>query len=165
MDIRQACPEDAEELLHLIQQVEAESSFMLFEEGERNTSVEQQRERIWAMKKEGSSTLIVAEEEGRLVGYLAAINGSAKRQQHSLHLVVGILKGYRGKGLGTKLFTYLEKWAIEHRIHRLELTVVVENEAGLGLYKKMGFKVEGTKKHSLLIDEHLVDEYYMAKLL
>ena len=52
-----------------------------------------------------------------------------------------------------------------HQIHRLELSVVTHNEAGLRLYKKMGFKIEGTKRHSLLIDGEFVDEYYMSKLL
>jgi RimJ/RimL family protein N-acetyltransferase len=52
-----------------------------------------------------------------------------------------------------------------HYIHRLELTVVTENQAGLQLYKKMGFEIEGTKRQSLYIDGKFVDEYYMSKLV
>ena len=63
------------------------------------------------------------------------------------------------------LFKELEQWASNHNIHRLELTVVARNEAGLALYKKIGFEIEGTKKHSLFIEDEFVDEFYMAKLL
>jgi len=45
------------------------------------------------------------------------------------------------------------------------LTVVTQNKAGLSLYKKMGFEIEGTKRDSLFIDGKYVDEYYMSKLL
>lgn len=68
-------------------------------------------------------------------------------------------------GLGTSLFQQLEKWAINQNIVRLELTVVTQNEAGIGLYKKSGFEIEGTKRKSLLIDGKCFDEYYMSKLI
>jgi RimJ/RimL family protein N-acetyltransferase len=42
---------------------------------------------------------------------------------------------------------------------------MTHNEAGLALYKKMGFKIEGTKKDSLFVDGVYIDEYYMSKLL
>ncbi|WP_348983795.1 GNAT family N-acetyltransferase [Gottfriedia acidiceleris] len=51
---------------------------------------------------------------------------------------MGILEDYTGKGIGTKLFQNIEEWAIKHRISRLELTVVKQNEARVCLYKKMG---------------------------
>ncbi|WP_353611594.1 GNAT family N-acetyltransferase [Bacillus sp. FJAT-25509] len=59
----------------------------------------------------------------------------------------------------------MEEWAIKHSISRLELTVVKQNEAGVGLYKKMGYEIEGTKRNSLIINSNSFDEYYMAKLL
>jgi len=59
----------------------------------------------------------------------------------------------------------LEEWAQQHHIHRLELTVMAHNNAGVALYKKQGFEIEGTKRHSLLINGQYVDEFYMSKLL
>ncbi len=72
---------------------------------------------------------------------------------------------FTGKKIGTQLFTEAEKWARDHGIHRLELTVIQKNEAGFGLYQKMGFEVEGTKRDSLFMDGEFVNEYYMSKLL
>ncbi len=166
MLIREIKPVDAESFVSLVKQVEAETDFMLMEAGERSISPEQQRKRLEQMEKESNSTILVAEQEdGKLVGYLVVIGGNALRTKHSSYLVIGILTPYRGLGIGTKLFKHLEEWATEHNIHRLELSVVTRNEPGLRLYKKMGFDIEGTKRHSLYIDGEFVDEFYMSKLL
>ena len=59
----------------------------------------------------------------------------------------------------------LLSWGNEIGIHRLELTVMTENRAGVSLYKKMGFEIEGTKKDSLLVDGEYKDEFYMSRIL
>ncbi|AZU60665.1 GNAT family N-acetyltransferase [Neobacillus mesonae] len=165
MKIRKVDISDAENLVNLILQVEKESEYMLMEPGERQLTVEQQAQRIKSFQKSHNSTIFVAEKESQLVGYLFAVGGSAKRTAHSVYLVIGILKDFRGLGIGTSLFQQLERWAVAHSIHRLELTVVTRNEAGIALYKKMGFEIEGKKQNSLLINSEFVDEYYMAKLI
>ncbi|MDF9761093.1 RimJ/RimL family protein N-acetyltransferase [Peribacillus simplex] len=166
MLIREVKPEDAESFDWLMKQVETEADFMLMEPGERKGSPEQQRKWLERMDKESNSKVLVAEQEGgQLVGYLAVIGGDTRRTKHSAYLVIGILKEYTGRGIGTKLFQRLEEWAITHNILRLELTVVTQNEAGVSLYKKMGFEIEGIKGNSLMIDGTLFDQYFMSKLL
>ena len=157
---------DAEKLSQLIQQVEASSEYMLWEALEREVDNERQKKMIESMNDSDNSTIFVAENKNNeVVGYLFAIGGNAKRNKHSAYIVVGISENYRGQGVGTKLFNGLEQWATQNGIHRLELTVVTRNQAGLSLYKKMGFEVEGTKRHSLFINNEFVDEYYMSKLI
>ncbi len=157
---------DAEKLTHLIQQVEASSEYMLWEAGERKVENERQKKIIENMMANNNSTIFVAENKNNeLVGYLFAIGGNAKRNKHSAYIVIGISENYRGQGVGTKLFKELEQWATQHGIYRLELTVVTRNQAGLSLYKKMGFEIEGTKRNSLFINDEFVDEYYMSKLI
>ncbi|MEH7440258.1 GNAT family N-acetyltransferase [Neobacillus drentensis] len=165
MFVREVRESDSENLVGLIKKVEKESEFMLMEPGERQITPEQQQQRIHSIKKRDNSTIFVAENEEQLVGYMFAMGGTAKRNQHSVYVVIGILKDYRGQGIGTTLFEKLEEWAVERKVRRLELTTVTQNVAGVALYKKMGFEVEGTKKDSLLIDGEFVDEYYMAKLV
>jgi RimJ/RimL family protein N-acetyltransferase len=75
------------------------------------------------------------------------------------------LKDFRGQGVGTSLFQTVEKWADKHRLSRLELTAVTRNTAGIALYQKSGFEIEGTKRNSLIINGEFHDEYYMSKLL
>lgn len=157
--------EDAENSLVLIKEVESTSTFMLMEPGERETTLEQQQKRIELLDKQKNSTIFVAEENGKLIGYLFVMGGSVKRTKHTAYLVIGILEEYRGKGVGTKLFDHVTNWVSKHNISRLELTVVTENESGVALYKKSGFDIEGTKRKSLIINDRSYDEYYMSKLL
>ncbi len=59
----------------------------------------------------------------------------------------------------------MEQWARQLHLHRLELGVMAHNTAAIALYKKQGFEIEGTRKHAYVINDHYVDEYYMAKIL
>jgi RimJ/RimL family protein N-acetyltransferase len=165
MVIRQVLPSDAEKLSSLVYEVENESKYMLYEPRERKISPEKQLKMIEAFLIEKNSTIFVAELDDRLIGYLFAIGGSAERNQHSLYLVIGIIKEYQGIGVGTQLFTEMEAWAVIAGHHRIELTVMTDNKAGLALYRKSGFEIEGTKRHSLLVNGQYKDEYYMSKLL
>jgi RimJ/RimL family protein N-acetyltransferase len=165
MIIREINVEDAENFINLIKEVEAKTDFMLMGAGERKTTPEQQRKQLERIEQQSNSTIFVAEEERKLVGYLVAMGGTVKKTKHSAYIVIGILEEFRGKGIGTGLFQNLEQWALKNNISRLELTVVTENNAGVALYKKSGFEIEGTKRNSLTINEKLFDEYYMSKLL
>ncbi|WP_174612754.1 GNAT family N-acetyltransferase [Virgibacillus ihumii] len=165
MIIREIKIADAESFSWVTQQVEASSDYMLWESGEREPDSEQQLKMIEKFQQQRNSTILVAEHDSRLAGYLIAIGGNANRNRHSVHIVAGILQEYRGKGIGSKLFQGLEKWAFQQGTHRLELTVATRNNAGLSLYQKMGFEIEGTKRNSLFINGEFVDEYYMGKLL
>lgn len=162
MQIRKAAPEDAEKLVNLMKHVE-QSEFMLFEPEERKTEPEQLSKRIEALGED--SAILLAEDANCLVGYLFAMGEGVRRKRHSVYIALGIAEGQRGKGVGTELFKALESWATVKGLHRIELTVMETNAAGLALYKKMGFEVEGTKRDSLLINGHFVNEYYMAKII
>jgi RimJ/RimL family protein N-acetyltransferase len=162
--IRVAEPNDAKQLVNLIEQVES-SGFMLFEPGERKISEEQMGKRIDSIKEEKSSTILIAEDNGNIIGYLFAVGGNPTRVKHSVYIAIGVGENQRGTGIGARLFEALEEWANIQNIHRLELTVMTHNIAGIALYQKMGFEIEGTKRDSLLINGEYVDEYYMSKLL
>ncbi|MFQ3543713.1 GNAT family protein [Halobacillus rhizosphaerae] len=163
--IRELTQEDASPFAQLMRSVEQDSQYMLFEPEERSTTVEDHKRKIQLINESPNSTLLAEESDQKLAGYLLAIGGMAKRNKHCAYIVIGILKEHRGLGLGTKLFQHVEDWAKKQNIHRLELNAAVQNEAGIALYKKAGFSIEGVRKDSLLINNHYVDEYYMAKLL
>lgn len=163
--IREIREDDAENFLSLCKQLDEESKFMLLEPGERKTTPEEQRQRIREALSRDNQVIFVAEEQGSLAGYLSASGGRFARNRHEAYIVVGLLEKFTGKGIGTAFFEQLEDWAKKHRIHRLELTVMVHNRRGVGLYQKMGFTVEGIKRDSLFVDGAYVDEYSMAKLV
>ena len=165
MLIREIRVDDSENLINLIKEVESAADFMLMGPGERKTTPAQLRKQIEGLKQRENSTILVAEVEEKLAGYLFAIGGSVKKNKHSAYIVIGLLEVHRGKGIGTALFEFVENWARPHAVSRLELTVVTENAAGIALYKKSGFEVEGTKRNSLLINGVFYNEFYMSKLI
>lgn len=164
MTIRKVEMEDAEAFLSMLKQLDSETKNMMYEPGERKTSIDEMRSNILNMAA-FNSLLLVAQEDEKMVGFLSAERGFANRIRHSAYVVIGILKDYQCKGVGTKLFQELIDWARSNNITRLELTVAVHNESAINLYKKMGFKIEGLKEKSLIVDGRYVDEYYMAKIL
>lgn len=164
MIIRKLQPNDASKLLIFLKQLDSEQDFMMYEARERKTSLEEMSSYIENINNSGS-LILAAEADNSIVGFLTAEKGFVKRIQHSAYIVTGIIKDYWGKGIGTRLFEELDKWAVNNQITRLELTVMCNNKAAIALYKKMGFVIEGIKKNSIIINSHYIDEYYMAKLL
>lgn len=134
MIIREITESDAEEFLNLCKRLDEETQFMMLEPGERITTIEEQRDQINNVLSKDNQTILVAENDGQLIGYLGAYGGRYKRNMHSVYIVIGILQNFTGQGIGTSLFSELERWAHQNKIHRLELTVMVHNEAGLALY-------------------------------
>ncbi|MDM5246727.1 GNAT family N-acetyltransferase [Lysinibacillus sp. G4S2] len=163
MLIREAKIEDAEQIIAVMKNAE-ESNFMLFGPGERQLEAEQFTRFIENINNSSHSALFIAEIDQTVVGYLIVQGSTPSRLSHRAYIVIGIHSEYRGRKIGTALFGHLDDWAKEKGIHRLELTVMVSNTAGIALYKKMGFEVEGTKRHSLYVDGEYMDEYYMSKL-
>ena len=147
--------------------LDAETDYMMYEPNERTqtTNVQELKNDIENNVICGSDFLQVAMENQKMVGYIRAERGKFNRILHTAYIVVGILKDYRGKGIGTSFFEMLNCWAKENGIKRLELTVECCNETARHLYEKSGFKIEGTREKSMFVNGSFVDEFYMAKIL
>jgi RimJ/RimL family protein N-acetyltransferase len=169
MLIRQITPDDAELFLKLCQWLDAETTFMLLEPGERFNSVQAQREAIEQALRNG--TIFVSEnpspsaDHPKLVGYLAIQRGLYRRTRHCGLLRMGVLQSFSRQGIATRLLDAVQQWAQEHHVHRLELTVQVHNQAAITLYQKYGFKIEGTRRYAMVVNGGYVDEYYMARIM
>ena len=165
MKIRMICAEDAQPFLELNHKLDAETKLMLFEPGERSTTVQQVEKRIEHTLARDNEAVFVLEDDGVLVGYGSVIGGHLKRNSHKASVVTGILQSHAGRGAGSSLFQRLLEWTKTSSLHRLELTVMKHNVRAIGLYQKFGFEIEGMKKDSLLIDGQYVDEYLMGCVL
>lgn len=165
LTIREITEDDAGPFLEMCRALDSESSFMMLEPGERTLSLDEQRERIRSLAGRHNAALLVAELDGKLVGYIYADGGRYKRNQHCAHIVIGIRAAFTGRGIGRRLFAELFAWAGKHGLTRLELTVMIHNERAVRLYQKMGFEIEGLRRRSLFVDGEYVDEYLMSRLI
>ena len=163
--IRPVDLDDARSIIHLHQDIDAESDFMLFGKDERKMTVQSIRKRIGEWKKSEKSGMFVGILNGEFAGFIAMTAGPAPRADHRASLVIGVRQAYYGQNVGTSLMKKVETWAHEVGISRLELTVVQKNEPALALYKKMGYSIEGTRLNSLFIDGKYVNEFYMGKII
>lgn len=163
--IREITEKDAEAFLEMGKRLDNETKFLAYEPDERDMDVSRQRKQIREILSKGNSTIFVAQDGERLVGFLEAKGGNYRRNRHSIHITIGILQEYTGKGLGTKFFETVERWAKDKGFHRLELIFLSINGRARGLYEKMGFEVEGIKRDSFRVDGVYIDEIFMSKIL
>jgi ribosomal protein S18 acetylase RimI-like enzyme len=145
--------------------LDRETSFMLLEPDERTTTEREIAEELRRVVARPNSIVLVGEDGGELVGYVEAVGGGARRNRHTAHVVIGVRQQRAGQGLGRRLLGELESWAKANGIRRLELTVMTHNVRAIALYRRVGFETEGTRQAALLVDDELVDELWMAKLL
>ncbi|MFC7392427.1 GNAT family N-acetyltransferase [Scopulibacillus cellulosilyticus] len=165
MEIREIQLSDAAALLNLRRQLEKETRFMQYVPDENANSVEKQVENIHSILKSGCSMIFVAETEGSLIGFTAVLGNKLKRIRHRASVIIGILEKYQNQGIGKNLLKHVDEWARDHGIERLELTIMAHNRRALGLYNTMGYYVEGMRRNALVIDNEIIDEFYMGKIL
>lgn len=163
MEIRKIQIEDAYNYLDMLLNLDNETKFMMFEPGERSTDINIAKN-IIEKSVNGDNLVLVATDEENIIGFLSVQKGVPKRIKHTGYVVVGIREKYRGMGIGSKLFSELDIWAIENKITRLELSVICSNTIAKHLYEKNGFEVEGIKRNAMIIDDKYVDEFYMSKI-
>lgn len=105
----------------------------------------------------------VAVEEGRVVGWCDAIpDRDTFGKAHVAYLGMGILREYRGRGLGLRLLTDVLEATRRLGLEKVELAVYASNAVALSLYRKLGFEVEGVKRRSRLVDGEYDDVVLMG---
>jgi len=138
---------------------------MLVEPDELSSSAADEKGWIESLIDSPHSTVLLAEDFDKLIGFAAAYGQSIRRRAHSTLVVIGVMQQFRGKGIGRSLMVELERWAMARGLKRLELQVVTQNDVAIGLYKSLGYSLEGTKRMSMIAKGKALDEHVMAKLL
>ncbi|MGE8203868.1 GNAT family N-acetyltransferase [Heyndrickxia sp. NPDC080065] len=95
------------------------------------------------------SYIIMDKESDTPIGITSLINIDYKNRQAECIIDIGE-KSYWGKGIGTEALTLLLNYAfLEMNLHRVSLRVFSFNDKAINLYKRLGFKHEGTSRQSL----------------
>ncbi|MGB6406672.1 MAG: GNAT family N-acetyltransferase [Planococcus donghaensis] len=163
--IRQARHSDARFLAELQKQIEGESDFLLYGKEERALSTQKMKKQIIEWNQSGHSIAFLAILNGEHVGYLMVRGNEAKRASHRAALLLGVQADAQGKGIASSLLQKAEEWAVTNAITRLELIVSDENTPARELFEKNGYESEGIRKNSIITNNKLHNEIYMAKFL
>jgi L-amino acid N-acyltransferase YncA len=120
----------------------------------------------WYEKHKDRFKVIVAEQEGKIVGW-ASLNQYNNRSAYDgvADVSVYISREYRGRGIGKKLLVHLVTIAKENAFHKMVLFTFPFNQLGQALYRKIGFREVGVFRNQGILDGDFVDVMAMEKLL
>ena len=165
--IRTVKLEDAEAILEIHHSVIAEGEYFIKVSEEFNRTLEQQKEWIQKIIDNEKDTLIVAEINGEVAGWIVFLSQDRKRVSHTGSFGLMISQNYRGMGLGRMLVTALLEWAEKNPfIEKVSLGVYSTNHRAISLYKSLGFVEEGRKIKEFKMNENkYVDDILMYKLV
>ncbi len=107
---------------------------------------------------------MVAVADGKVVGWCDIRRGARDAEAHCGSLGMGIIPGYRDRGLGKRLITAALEAAKAAGLHRVELNARAENLRAITLYERVGFEHEGIARHAVKIDGRYFDSVKMALL-
>jgi ribosomal protein S18 acetylase RimI-like enzyme len=107
----------------------------------------------------------VALDGGRVVGWCDVTPRERPTTQHSGVLGIGVLPEWRGGGVGRQLIEHALEASRAFPLARVELAVRADNDRAIALYRRIGFEVEGRRRHAMLVDGVYYDDIIMALLL
>jgi putative acetyltransferase len=126
-------------------------------------SLDERRE-LLAQRHDGVHHL-VAEIDGSVVGTLGLHVETPPRRRHCGGIGMAVHDRFQRQRVGSALLAaaidLADNWL---GLRRLELTVYPDNTAGIRLYEKFGFVVEGTARDFALRDGVFVDALMMARI-
>lgn len=161
--IREATPEDAENLLHCIKTYIPQSEYIPKHPQEITLTLKGEEDWINSFLQKENSMLLVAEHEDRLIGNIDLTGSSRKIMEHTAMIGLGMLKEWRNTGLGTRLMQTTLQWARQNpTLELLWLQVYTQNKAAVRLYSNMGFTESGIIKNYFKCDGVYYDNLTMS---
>ena len=104
--------------------------------------------------EENGDFILVAECEGKVIGYLSIEEHHDERDYFYLD-DFSVSEAFRGKGLGSKFLLEAEKYAKERNIPSICLHVEKTNTAAMKLYEKNRYKIFSDEDNRYLLAKDL----------
>lgn len=138
--IRPARPSDARSFLELWRDIVAEGRWVRSEEVSHPVREYRRRfRRSWTPHL----AQLVAVEGDRVIGYVAIERERHPATRHVATLGMAVAADRRHLGVGRALLAAAFRWAGEHGVEKVVLSVYPGNEAAIALYRSVGFVQEG----------------------
>lgn len=106
-----------------------------------------------------------AVSDDRVIGWADITPMGKERLSHRGSLGMGIVDGFRGQGVGTRLITTALAHAKKIGLEKAELHVYTDNTRAIALYRKCGFQDVGVIRHYRKLDGRYFDALQMELFL
>lgn len=158
-------PGDGIALLEYFQRLFHESSECFNYEADHfeNQSADTRETFIKNINEDPRSFSIFAYKHKRVIGHIIINNFGFERAAHRAYLMIGILKDYQNKGIGSTLMQMAINEALQIGVVSLELRVRQFNPAAISLYEKFGFVRIGCIEGAAKIKNAFVSEYLYVR--
>ncbi|OIK16178.1 GNAT family N-acetyltransferase [Bacillus sp. MUM 116] len=164
--LRSAIEKDASNLSEVRLQIDGETENLDREKGEAYIDETGFIQLIKNDTESSNNLFLVAEVNGRIVGFSRCEGNYLKRTSHKVEFGVCVLKEYWGYGIGKNLLKESIHWADAIGIKKITLNVLETNDKAIKLYKKYGFEVEGIlKQDKLLTDGEFYNTLLMGRIV
>lgn len=143
--IREATPQDYEELCRVIETVDAlhqENLPDLFQEA---AGPVRSRDYILGLIADENAALFVAEADGQLVGYVKVLLADTPTvpifvpRRYAIVDNLVVKRGFQRVGVGRALMDWAGQWAVARGASAIELSVYEFNRTALAFYRSLGF--------------------------
>lgn len=163
MHIRTATMDDAPALVAYADQLFGEHLPGIFDRAV--PTLEEERTYVASYLDRENSTMLIAEEDGRVVGMIAFSGGTLAEERHLGEFGLSVARDTRGRGVGSALLEALVEWAPGAGIERIEAATWSSNPGAQALYERHGFVVDGVKRRAIKRGGEYFDVINMALLL
>lgn len=149
--IREALPNDAQQIIDFYNLVGGETDFLSFGKDEFTTDVAAFQTTIQKTQQLQGSIMYLAIANDEIISIATIDSPLKKRVQHVGTLGIVIRETHTGLGLGKKMMNELIEWARTNGVtEKITLLTREDNETAIQLYKKLGFETEGILKKTPL---------------
>ncbi|HCM88540.1 MULTISPECIES: GNAT family protein [Vagococcus] len=153
--LREATPQDAQELLRVMNILDKETPFLLVNPYSLKLKEEAMADQIDFIYEEDNQLILLAFNHDELIGVATVTGENDQPVRHIGEIGISILKEFWGYGLGSIMIEEIIDWATDGNvIKRLEIKVQERNKRAFSLYQKLNFEIEGTIKYGFLSEDH-----------
>lgn len=165
--LREAVPDDAENLLQVSRKIAEETDFLIMDEAGLGLNEELLSLQLADLYENENNLLLLALADEKIVGMASVKSAPEFTVSHIGEVGISVIKDFWGIGLGTALLDEVIYWSENvSPLRRLELTVQKRNERAIHLYQKFDFVTEATMKRGARDAQgEFLDVLLMSKLI
>lgn len=128
----------------------------------KKTNVKKQKDWFDEYQKDKNKKFFTITDNTKPIGFMGLSNIDNINNNCDLFIMIGE-DDYRERGIGKEAMKWLLDYSFNKlKLHKINLGVICDNVIAIKLYKKLGFKIEGTMIDEVRHGNKYYNQYSMA---